>query len=245
MAEEENVYHLFHDRLRRAEDSLRDKPAPTFPIYDMTNPPQDAIEGQVAINANDDTLWWYSNGSWHTGAVATKSPAFAHLYVDSLSQGDTAYSVPGNTNKYCQFLNAAHRQISDSSVFAVETFVNPFDKLTINKDFNHGGIYLAFANVQYDVGGNESAIVYNGGLEDMTPHMSWGQTSPFDSGWSFTSGRGIPTNQDYSMFWVYDGAQANIRLLLQNTNVSARAARLAYLNVIYIPVTNVDNTTFL
>lgn len=39
--------------------------APTVPIYEITNLPQDAVECQLAIGS-DDSLNWYSSGSWHT-----------------------------------------------------------------------------------------------------------------------------------------------------------------------------------
>ena len=48
--------------------------APTFPIYDITNPPQDALEAQVAIDGPTDSVAWFSSAAWFTQAP-TGTPA--------------------------------------------------------------------------------------------------------------------------------------------------------------------------
>ncbi len=50
-------------KLERQVALLQNNSAPTVPIYDPANFPQDAVEGQIAIGS-DDNLWKYVSGVW-------------------------------------------------------------------------------------------------------------------------------------------------------------------------------------
>lgn len=59
------------NRVSRLEDLVkRQVNAPTLPKYDPTNPPQDAVEGQIHSGI-DDQLYHFSNGLWHLASVFT------------------------------------------------------------------------------------------------------------------------------------------------------------------------------
>lgn len=51
------------DVLARRIERLQNNAAPTVPIYDPTNFPQDAVEGQIALGT-DDSAWKFFNGTW-------------------------------------------------------------------------------------------------------------------------------------------------------------------------------------
>jgi hypothetical protein len=61
-----DTYDVLFKRIVKLENEvkrLKNVSAPTVPIYDPTNFPQDAINGQVAIGS-DDTAWKYVNDAW-------------------------------------------------------------------------------------------------------------------------------------------------------------------------------------
>lgn len=58
---------LLHRIIALETEISRVMAAPTLPIYDPSNPPEDAVECQVFIGT-DNSLNWYSSGSWHTKA---------------------------------------------------------------------------------------------------------------------------------------------------------------------------------
>lgn len=57
-------------RVERKVDKARSNPAPTVPIYDVSDFPQDAVEGQIAIGS-DVSLWFFKNGSWQKQCSGT------------------------------------------------------------------------------------------------------------------------------------------------------------------------------
>jgi hypothetical protein len=58
------------DRVANAEQVVnRAMQAPTVPIYDPTNLPQDVVTAQVAVGT-DYSFNWYDGSSWHTKAGA-------------------------------------------------------------------------------------------------------------------------------------------------------------------------------
>ena len=55
----------FHHRLVAVENKLHKvQVAPTFPIYDINDLPQDVVTGQIALGT-DNSIGWF-DGSWHT-----------------------------------------------------------------------------------------------------------------------------------------------------------------------------------
>ncbi len=64
-----NIFEFLDRRLRALSDSVGGLEAArdfSLPIYAITtNPPQEAIEGQWAINKDDGKPWYYWQGVWH------------------------------------------------------------------------------------------------------------------------------------------------------------------------------------
>jgi len=57
---------LFHRRLSALEYMVhKPQTAPTFPIYNVTDLPQDAVDGQIAIGL-DNSINWFSNNLWYS-----------------------------------------------------------------------------------------------------------------------------------------------------------------------------------
>lgn len=56
---------IFHHRLQYVERGIeRIIAAPTFPIYDVDDLPQDAIKGQIVLGTDGSINWF--DGTWHT-----------------------------------------------------------------------------------------------------------------------------------------------------------------------------------
>lgn len=95
------VEDQFHHRLSDLErHANRYYSAPTFPIYDVNNFPQDSFDGQVAIGT-DDSINWYSSGAWHTQAPT--DPTIVHAPIDALE----GQIVTSDDNSLCWFSNGA------------------------------------------------------------------------------------------------------------------------------------------
>lgn len=70
------MHEILFARLRYVDDRLRGHvSAPTLPIYNSTNLPQDAVDGQLALTT-DIEFAWYLNGIWQTqaGVLANGNP---------------------------------------------------------------------------------------------------------------------------------------------------------------------------
>jgi hypothetical protein len=96
------IEEQLHRRISHAEDSVRRiQAAPTVPIIDPTNQPQDPLDSQIVIGV-DDSINWYDGASWNTHAASVISGTGPQ---DPL-EGQVAI---GSDNSLCWYSNAAWR----------------------------------------------------------------------------------------------------------------------------------------
>lgn len=71
-------------------------PAPTVPIYDSADLPQDAVAGQVAIGT-DNSFNWFGGTNWHTQAG---SPSTVNAAPLDVLEGQIAIGTDGSFHWY-------------------------------------------------------------------------------------------------------------------------------------------------
>jgi len=89
------------DRIEKLERSVRsNSAAPTFPIYDPANPPQDAIDAQIFIGT-DDSINWFDGTNWNTSAPS-------NVIVDAAPQDVIEGQIAvGSDCSLCWFSNGS------------------------------------------------------------------------------------------------------------------------------------------
>jgi hypothetical protein len=95
MASEQIINDIYKqiDVLARRIERLQNNAAPTVPIYDPTNFPQDALEGQIALGT-DDNAWKFWNGVWkQIGAIPDHIVFFNKNQVAAPAQVDGNLSM--------------------------------------------------------------------------------------------------------------------------------------------------------
>jgi hypothetical protein len=117
-----------HNRLKVVERDLdRKVDAPTFPVYDPTNLPQDAVNGQIALGT-DGSFNWCIADVWHTqagvlstlgnipqdaveGQIVVGTNNSLNWYVNGLWYGGAGALVAGNPPQ-----DAVENQIALSTI---------------------------------------------------------------------------------------------------------------------------------
>lgn len=81
--------------------------APTFPIYDPADLPQDAVDAQVFIGT-DDSINWFDGTSWNTYAALD---AVEGIIPQDLIEGQI---VIGSDNSLCWYSNGIWHGVAGS-----------------------------------------------------------------------------------------------------------------------------------
>jgi len=90
-----------HQRLDKAELQLRRLISTlTIPVYDPSNMPQDAVEGQIAVGI-DNSFNWFTNNSWHT------QPGLPTVSINAPQEGINGEVVVTSDHGLAWYVNGA------------------------------------------------------------------------------------------------------------------------------------------
>ena len=99
---------ILYRRLEMLEQHYqRAQVAPTFPIYDVANMPQDAVEAQIVIGT-DDSINWFDGTNWQTNPGSAAAPN--NVPQDPLE----GQIVLGSDNSLCWYSNGNWHGVAGS-----------------------------------------------------------------------------------------------------------------------------------
>lgn len=204
----EPVYRELRD-LRSEINQLKNKSIPTMPTYDSTGFPQDAVEGQLAVGANDNKLWRYVNGAWRTdsgGAATANFPWLLMLYdgTQTVTESPHPAAIQGYRIPIAPITGGEFTY--DSTIF--DAFVDGFGIL-------QKGLYLATISASWYLDYGRAAIA----LCTDQDFLCWmlNQTFPPDDVYASFGGAEMHTPSFYPGFAGMDHQQ----FILENTYIFA------------------------
>src|SRR5574338_440379 len=236
------------EQLERHVGLARNVQRPTVPIYDNTDYPQDAVEGQIAVGL-DDNLHFFKDGVWHdVGGVG----AYAAVWYDNTGTTITnpAYSIPTSTGGlYVPFYQL---QTTDPAIFSLGTFApnenNPGDKKIY---LSARGTYIAQATVVW-----ESSDYYRfAQLSPGAAHSFQSEAIPGGLHWSAAFYNRYAVNQDGTSenssiamrsrdvrAFYFDGSSSSSYLQLQVSQFSGvnKLVRSAAVSISYVPTADLQ-----
>jgi hypothetical protein len=205
--------------------SLMNASSLTVPIYDYTNQPEDAVEGQVAIMENAPPV---------TGSVGAQG-AWTHIYFAQAS-GDSMLAVASNTPTAVAW---RHFEISDATVFSTSTATTGAPTNASGDTYLRcmkPGVYVFELLSYWEVNFTENAMVYP---SIQTFHGPSGNNIASNA---FPTSAPTTPNPFYRYTSVYPFSAADLssgwastQVFAWHANATSKNLKAAYLRVAYIP----------